>query len=114
MATSLDSSMAIEYLATAKIGEKGQLTVPKEYREALALEAGTPISILRLGNSLVLIPEQARFRQLCERIADSFARYEIREEDMLETLPEVRQRVFDRHYPALSAKKSARKTPTGK
>ena len=114
MATSPDPSMPIKYVATAKIGEKGQLTVPKEYRDALALEAGAPIAMLRLGNSLLLIPEQSRFRQLCDRIADSFARHEIREEDILETLPEVRQRVFARHYPELSSRKSAKKIPARK
>ena len=111
MATSPDPSLPIEYVATAKIGEKGQLTVPKEYRDALALEAGAPITILRLGSSLMLIPEQSRFRQLCDRIVDSFARHEIPKEDILETLPAVRQRVFARHYPELSSKKSAQKTP---
>lgn len=39
----------LEYLATTKIGEKGQLTVPKQFREDLGLENGAPFAVLRLG-----------------------------------------------------------------
>jgi AbrB family looped-hinge helix DNA binding protein len=31
---------ALEYMATTKIGEKGQLTVPKQFREDLGLGIG--------------------------------------------------------------------------
>ena len=37
MTTLSDSTLPVAYLATARLGEKGQITVPKEYREALAL-----------------------------------------------------------------------------
>ena len=33
-----------EYLATTRIGEKGQLTVPKGYRDQLGLDAGAPVT----------------------------------------------------------------------
>ena len=51
----------VGYLATTRLGEKGQMTIPKEFREALRLEAGAPISVLQFGPSLILIPEHARF-----------------------------------------------------
>lgn len=97
----------VAYLATARLGEKGQITVPKEYRDAFNLEAGAPFSILRLGGSLLLIPEQSHFRQLCDRIAETFAAHRIQADEILHTLPDTRQRVFARHYPKLSARKSA-------
>jgi hypothetical protein len=34
----------LEYLATTKIGEKGQLTVPKQFREDLGLGNGAPFA----------------------------------------------------------------------
>jgi len=37
MTTLSDPTLPVTYLATARLGEKGQITVPKEYREALAL-----------------------------------------------------------------------------
>jgi AbrB family looped-hinge helix DNA binding protein len=109
-----DSPLPIAYLTTARLGEKGQITVPKEYREALALEAGTPLSVLQLGSGLILIPEQARFRQLCDRVAHAFASHGIEVRELLQTLPATRERVFARHYPALAAQKPTRKRPPRK
>ncbi len=42
----------LEYLTTTKIGEKGQLTVPKQFREDLGLGNGAPFAVLRLGTGL--------------------------------------------------------------
>lgn len=109
-----DPTLPVAYLATARLGEKGQITVPKEYCDALALQAGTPMSLLRLGSGLVLIPEQARFRKLCDRVAHTFARHGIEVQDLLSTLPETRERVVARHYPELAYWKPARKRTTRK
>jgi AbrB family looped-hinge helix DNA binding protein len=109
-----DATLPVAYLTTARLGEKGQITVPKEYREAFALEAGAPISVLQLGSGLVLVPEQAHFRQLCERVARAFASHGIEVRDILQTLPATRARVFARHYPDLAAQKPTRKRPTRK
>ena len=57
----------LESLTTTKIGEKGQLTVPKQFREDLGLRTGAPFAALRLGDGLVLLPEQQRFEHLCEQ-----------------------------------------------
>jgi AbrB family looped-hinge helix DNA binding protein len=109
MTASQDNPLPIAYLTTARLGEKGQITVPKEYRDALALEAGAPITMLQLGSGLILIPEHDRFRQLCDRVAQTFASHGIQAQDLLATLPEARQQVFEHHYPESSARKSARK-----
>lgn len=42
--------------------EKGQLTVPSQYRGALQMEKGAQVAVLRLGGALLLIPEHAYFR----------------------------------------------------
>jgi AbrB family looped-hinge helix DNA binding protein len=89
---------ALEYLTTTKIGEKGQLTVPKEFREDLGLGAGAPFAVLRLGDGLVLLPEQQRFDKLCERITTAVTAAGLSPEAALATLPEARKRVFARHY----------------
>ena len=59
----------LEYLTTTKIGEKGQLTVPKQFREDLGLGNGAPFAVLRLGDGLILLPEQQRFEQLCGQVS---------------------------------------------
>jgi len=93
----------LEYLTTTKIGEKGQLTVPKQFRKDLGLATGAPFAVLRLGDGLVLLPEQQRFEHLCEKISSALTRVGLAREAILATLPDARERVFARHY-----KKSAR------
>jgi AbrB family looped-hinge helix DNA binding protein len=88
----------LEYLATTKIGEKGQLTVPKQFREDLGLGTGAPFAVLRLGDGLVLLPEQRRFQHLCDQVSETLTGAGITPEAVLETLPEARNRVFKRHY----------------
>jgi AbrB family looped-hinge helix DNA binding protein len=88
----------LEYLTTTKIGEKGQLTVPKQFREDLGLGTGAPFAVLRLGDGLVLLPEQQRFDHLCEKVSEALTGLGLTPEQMLATLPEARKRVFARHY----------------
>ena len=106
-------SLPIEFLTTTQVGEKGQLTVPSEYRGALQLEKGAEVAVLRLGGALLLIPEHAYFRQLCDRIASVFSNLGVTEADTLSTLPGARQRVFERRYPELAkpVKKQRSKLP---
>lgn len=103
-----EASLPIEFLSTTYLGEKGQLTIPKEYRDSLTLAAGAPIAVLQLGNGLLLIPEEARFRQLCNRIAQVFARHEVTAKELLATLPEAREHVFAELYPELKTRRRPR------
>src|ERR1700685_1753989 len=88
----------LEYLTTTKIGEKGQLTVPKQFRQDLGLGNGAPFAVLRLGDGLILLPEQRRFEHLCQRVTASLTAAGLTTEDVLGTLPEARGRVYARRY----------------
>ena len=88
----------LEYLTTTKIGEKGQLTVPKEFRDDLGLGTGAPFAVLRLGDGLILLPEQRRFEQLCEQVSANLTGAGLASDDLLATLPEARSRVYARRY----------------
>jgi AbrB family looped-hinge helix DNA binding protein len=88
----------LEYLTTTKIGEKGQLTVPKQFRKDLGLETGAPFAVLRLGDGLILLPEQQRFEHLCELVSAALATGGVNPEAALETLPAARNRVYARRY----------------
>jgi AbrB family looped-hinge helix DNA binding protein len=88
----------LEYLATTKIGEKGQLTVPKQFREELGLGSGSPFAVLRLGDGLILLPEQQRFERLCQQVSSSLTEAGLTPENVLSTIPEARNRVYSRRY----------------
>jgi AbrB family looped-hinge helix DNA binding protein len=88
----------LEYLTTTKIGEKGQLTVPKQFREDLGLGNGAPFAVLRLGDGLILLPEQRRFERLCQQVSSSLTAAGVKSEDILGTLAETRNHVYIRRY----------------
>jgi AbrB family looped-hinge helix DNA binding protein len=88
----------LEYLTTTKIGEKGQVTVPKQFRENLGLDTGAPFVILRLGDGLILMPQQDRFERLCAEVSSALTANGITPKAVLATLPEARQRIFKRRY----------------
>jgi AbrB family looped-hinge helix DNA binding protein len=88
----------LEYLTTTKIGEKGQLTVPKQFREDLGLGNGSPFAVLRLGDCLILLPEQRRFEHLCQRVSSSLSLVGVKPKELLATLSEARDRVYARRY----------------
>jgi len=88
----------LEYLTTTKIGEKGQVTVPKQFREDLGLDTGAPFAVLRLGDGLILMPQQDRFERLCAEISSALTANGIPPKAVLATLPGARQRIFERRY----------------
>jgi AbrB family looped-hinge helix DNA binding protein len=98
----------LEYLTTTKIGEKGQVTVPKQFRENLGLETGAPFAVLRLGDGLILVPQQDRFERLCEQISSALTSAGLTPEAVLATLPESRKRIFERRYGTDKAGTAAR------
>lgn len=99
--------IALEYLTTTKIGEKGQLTVPKQFREDLGLGTGAPFAVLRMGDGLILLPEHQRFEHLCERVSSALLGAGVNAPAMLATLPKARERVFKRRYGAPNASQAA-------
>ncbi len=99
----------LEYMTTTRIGEKGQLTVPKQFREDLGLGNGAPFAVLRLGDGLILVPEQQRFEELCERVGSSLTSAGLTPDGILATLPEARNRVYARRYGKKTAASVARR-----
>ena len=107
----------LEYLTTTKIGEKGQLTVPKQFREDLGLGNGAPFAVLRLGDGLILLPEQQRFEQLCQQVSARLTGVDLTPDDLIATLPEARSRVYARLYgkrPSAGAARRRSRTHRGK
>lgn len=103
------SSALVEYLSTTRLGERGTLTLPKEYRDALKLEAGAPLTALRIGKGLLLIPENRRFEELCDAIAEKLQGAGVTDAALQATLPEVRERLARRRYPELFKTPRSRK-----
>ena len=99
----------VEYLATTRIGERGTMTLPKEYRDELRLETGAALTILRIGDGLMLIPEQKRFNEWCDSIAGKLERAGATEAALQATLPDVREQIARKRYPELFKGKGSKR-----
>jgi AbrB family looped-hinge helix DNA binding protein len=97
-------SAQVQYMTTTRIGEKGQLTVPKQFRKDLGLAVGAPFAVLRLGDGLILLPQQARFERFCQEFSAALSGAGVTAKALLATLPKARKRVFDRRYGAVVSK----------
>ncbi len=98
--------ITIQYLTITRIGEKGQVTVPKEFRQDVGLAKGAPVAVLRLGDGLILLPQQRRFEQLCERISSRLAEAGVTPGQVLGTLPQTRDEIFTSRYGNTKSKRS--------
>jgi len=105
---------SVQYLTTTRIGEKGQLTVPKQFRQDLGLGTGAPFAVLRLGDGLILLPEQQRFEHLCQRVSSILTAAGLTAEEVVATLPQARSRVFARRYGKRRLTKSSRRRTPGR
>jgi len=97
----------LEYLATTRIGEKGQVTVPKQFRENFGIASGSTFAVLQLGSGLILMPQQDHFERLCRRIGSALASAGLTQRDVLATLAEARERIYERRYSSRGRKPGA-------
>src|SRR5437867_12194288 len=95
------SSKLVKYLATTRLAERGSMTLPKEYRDALKLKGATSITVLRIAEGRILIPEQMRFEQLCDSISTKLENAGIGDAVLQPTLTEVGEQLIRRRYPPL-------------
>ena len=57
-----------KYAWTAKVGEKGQIVIPKEARQLLNIKPGDTIILLGDDERGVAIPHQGKFQQLTDTL----------------------------------------------
>ncbi len=90
------------YYSSVRRSEKGQMVLPKEYRDEMHLNAGSPIAVLKIGNGLLLLPEMEKYNALCSSIESVLLKNDLTADDLLETLDEIRDQPFEEVYPNAS------------
>ena len=89
----------VTYYSTIRLSEKGQMVLPKEYRDEQHLNAGSPIAVLKIGNGLLLLPEMEKYNALCNSIEKVLLKNNLTADEFLETLDETRTELFQEIYP---------------
>ena len=81
-----------------KLWGRGQLTIPKEMRQALRLDEENQLSIFVVGRCLVLTPKRLLGPALAKDVERSMQAKGLSLEDLLRELKQERRRYNREHY----------------
>src|SRR5260370_15970212 len=85
---------------TYAIQEKGQVTLPREWRERFGLKKGDLVSFsVDDQGRLVVAPRTALAMEALDRIGNALREKGVTLEEMLETIEQTRQEMYDEEHP---------------
>jgi bifunctional DNA-binding transcriptional regulator/antitoxin component of YhaV-PrlF toxin-antitoxin module len=76
-----------------RLRERGQMTVPRQVRERLAVDDGDVVRLVRVGDAYLLTPRSQRVPALADRIAELMEREGVSLSDLLAGLAEERRAI---------------------
>ena len=83
---------------TAEIKSRGQLTIPKKIRDASHLEEGQTVSIIPVGDSIIITPKRLGLDEARREIKKILQASGLSAEDLLLGLKEEREEVYQETY----------------
>ncbi len=83
---------------TAQVRQRGQLTIPQKLRESLAINDGDIVTLVQIGDNILLTPKSLRTFELGDKIADMLAEEGLTLADLLNELPQIRQEIYQEKY----------------
>jgi bifunctional DNA-binding transcriptional regulator/antitoxin component of YhaV-PrlF toxin-antitoxin module len=89
---------------TVRLRARGQLTIPREFREQLELGPDSAVSIARIGQTLVLAPASSKRAALARQVAAAMKTEGLSLEELLNELRSQRERYSHKAYPEFTRK----------
>lgn len=86
--------------AVAEIKARGQLTIPKKIRETSHIEEGNVVSILPVGDSLIITPKRLELDEARRQLKKLLKASNLTIEELIEGLKEERDELFKETYGA--------------
>jgi bifunctional DNA-binding transcriptional regulator/antitoxin component of YhaV-PrlF toxin-antitoxin module len=83
---------------TAEIKSRGQLTIPKKVREISQLEEGQVVSIIPIGDSVIITPRRLELDEARRQIRKILKESGLSLEDLLVGLKEERETLYRETY----------------
>lgn len=83
---------------TAKIKARGQLTIPKKIRQMKHLEEGQTVSLVPVGDVVMLIPRGLELDEARRRITRILKKAGVSAENMLSGLAREREALYRERY----------------
>jgi bifunctional DNA-binding transcriptional regulator/antitoxin component of YhaV-PrlF toxin-antitoxin module len=83
---------------TAEIKSRGQLTIPKKIRVMSRLEGGQVVSIIPVGDSVIITPKRLELDEARREAKKIFKASGVSLEDLLAGLKEEREKLYQETY----------------
>ncbi len=91
-------SVVEDTVGFTRLDDKGRFSLPKPIRTALGLDEGATMAYVKVGEAIMLIPQDKHLADLMEAATQTLERAGISVQDMLDDLPEARAAVVEEHY----------------
>jgi len=82
----------------ADLDSKGRFSFAKQLRQSLGVEPGSTVAWVKVGDAVLLVPQDKHLAHLMDAAARIMDRAGIGADDMLAMLPETRAEVVAEHY----------------
>jgi bifunctional DNA-binding transcriptional regulator/antitoxin component of YhaV-PrlF toxin-antitoxin module len=80
------------------IGQNGQVTVPVEFRKEVSLAKGGKLVSLRMGDALVLVPQDSLLESISLRLQEAMKASGVTLEDLKSGVQEQRAQIVKERY----------------
>lgn len=90
--------MPLATTAVTEIRNRGQITIPKAIRDASHLEEGQQVTIVPLGDSILVSPRRLELNEARSRIRSILKASGLSAEEVLAGLDEERETLFGELY----------------
>jgi len=84
--------------ASAEIKSRGQLTIPKKIRESSHLEEGQVVSIIPVGDSVIITPKRLELDEARRQIRKIMKASGLSEKELIRGLEEERELLYEETY----------------
>ncbi|MDO8282551.1 MAG: AbrB/MazE/SpoVT family DNA-binding domain-containing protein [Thermodesulfovibrionia bacterium] len=84
--------------AIAEIKTRGQLTIPKKIRESSHLEEGQVVSIIPVGDSVIITPKRLELDEARRQIRKIMKSSGLSEKELLKGIGEERELLYKETY----------------
>jgi AbrB family looped-hinge helix DNA binding protein len=85
-------------IVTAEIKSRGQLTIPKKIRETLTLEEGQVVSLIPVGDSILITPQRLPMEEARREFRKLLKAAGVSAEELLEGIKTERKDFFEKTY----------------
>jgi AbrB family looped-hinge helix DNA binding protein len=83
---------------TAEIKSRGQLTIPKKIRDTLTLEEGQVVSLIPVGDSILITPKRLPLEEARREFRKLLKAAGVSAEELIDGIKQEREELFEKTY----------------